>query len=342
MISWSAAMINWLWEEKWDIKKLGYSALVYAATVATMLVCGGIVTAFPKRADVIVPVAGITIENRFFERMANSGLYLDEIFQLDTTVTSELIGSSSSDVREMCQKTLEAVQAGAKVIVWQEYALVLDSSIADTLLQEMKNLADKKDIYLLVSYARILNEKEREERQMKNIGVLFTPEGEIGWEYAKAFPGAGFEDLMIEGGQRSIPYVDTPYGWIGQVICADMIFPRYIRQAAARDVGLLLVPAFDVTTFVPLITFGSAFRAVENGFTMVRISGGGDSAVIDPYYRQWAGQSFQELGSRTFYANVPVVTLDTFNAGIGYIFPYVILFLLLSLIVLATKRAAKN
>ncbi len=55
----------------------------------------------------------------------------------------------------------------------------------------MKNLADKEDIYLLVSYERLLNETEKKDKLMKNIGILFTPEGNIGWEYVKAFPVAG-------------------------------------------------------------------------------------------------------------------------------------------------------
>jgi apolipoprotein N-acyltransferase len=342
LVAWFAPMINYLWEEKWDIKKLGYSGLVYIAIMAVLLIYGGTVIAIPKKADETVFIAGITLDNNFFERIAESDLYVNEIFDLNPAEIAKLMSSPQSHLHEMRQKTLEAVNAGAKIIVWQEYALTLESSVADTYLLEMKNLADEEDIYLLVSYGRLLNEKEKKDKVMKNMGILFTPDGKIGWEYLKAFPAPGYEDRMVEAGPRNIPYLDTPYGRIGQVICADMLHPHYIKQAAAKNIDMLLVPSYDTTFYTPLLTFSSGYRAVENGFTMIRITGDGHSAVIDPYYRHWAGQNFFEQGSTNFYANVPVVSKKTFYAIIGFIFPYVISLLLISLIVFAVKRAVKK
>lgn len=104
----------------------------------------------------------------------------------------------------------------------------------------------------------------------------------------------------------------------------------------------LLVPSLDTSDYTPLFTFSSAYRAVENGFTMIRITGDGHSAVIDPYYRHWAGQNSFEQGSTNFYANVPVVSQKTFYASIGFIIPYIIVLLLNSLIVLAIIRAVNK
>lgn len=342
LVAWFAPMINFLWEERWDMKKLGYSGLIYVAIMAALLIYGGTVIAFPEKADVTVPIAGITLENDFFVRMAESDLYVNEIFDLNPTESSELMSSPQSHLDEMSGKTLEAARAGAKIIVWQEYALNLESSVADAYLLEMKKMADEEDIYLLISYGRLLNEKEKKDRLMKNMGILFTPDGKIGWEYEKAYPGLGFEDLMVETGLRNIPYLDTPYGRIGQVICADMLHPHYIRQAAAKKIDLLLVPSYDTIFYNPLLTFSSAYRAVENGFTMIRVTGDGHSAGIDPYYRHWAGQNFFEQGSVNFYANVPVVSKKTFYTRIGFIFPYVIVLLLILLIVQAIIKSKKK
>jgi len=342
LVAWFSTMINFLWEEKWNIKKLGYSSLIYIVIIAVLLIYGGTAIASPKKADVTVPVAGITLENDFFVRMAESDLYVDEIFDLNPAESSKLMSSPQSHLDEMSQKTLEAARAGAQIIVWQEEALCLESSAADTYLLEMKKMADEEDVYLLISYERLLNEKEKKDRIMKNVSILFTPNGEIGWEYEKAYPALGYEDLMVETGQRDIPYLDTPYGRIGQVICADMLHPHYIRQAAAKEIDLLLVPSYDTIFYTPLLTFSSAYRAVENGFTMIRITGDGYSAVIDPYYRHWAGQNFFEQGSTNFYANVPVVSKKTFYSSIGFIFPYVIVLLLISLIAQAIIKTKKN
>ena len=218
------------------------------------------------------------------------------------------------------------------------YALPSECLVADTLLLDMQTLADQEDVYLLVSYARLLNEQERSDQMMTNASVLFTPDGEIGWEYAKAFPALGYEEYMVEAGPSDIPYLDTPYGRIGQIICADMHHPHYIRQAATKDIDLLLDPAFDTNTMTPLTALSSGFRAVENGFTMVRVTGDGYSAVIDPYYRHWAEQNSFEQGTPNFHANVPMVSKKTVYASIGYIFPYVVVLLLISFIVLAITR----
>ena len=205
----------------------------------------------------------------------------------------------------------------------------------------MKNLADKENIYLLISYGRLLNETEKKNRIMRNIGVLFTPDGEIGWEYDKAYPATGYEDLMIETGKKEIPYLDTPYGRIGQVICADMLYPQYIKQVNEKEIDLLLVPSYDTSFYTPLLSFISAYRTVENGFTMVRITGEGYSTVIDPYYKHWSGQNFFEQGSTNFYTNVPIISRKTFYSKIGFLFPYLIILVLVCLIIYSIKISFK-
>ena len=339
VVAWFASMINYLWEEEWSIRNLGSFGVVYGAVMVAVLVYGGTAIAFPGRADGAVPVAGITTDVIFEKSMGESGLSVTEVSQLDPAGYAEVMRSPQSYVDEMREKTLDAVEAGAKIIIWQETALLLESSVADDYLLEMKNLANETDVYLLVSYERLLNEDEREDRGMRNTGVLFTPEGTIGWEYAKAFPAPGFEDVFTEAGRRDIPYLDTPYGRIGQVICADMVYPHYLRQAAVRDIDLLLVPSWDTISYTPLFTFSSGYRAVENGFTMIRITGDGHSAVIDPYYRHWAGQDSFDNGSTNFYVNVPVVSRSTLHGSVGFVFPYLVLLLLISLAVWAARRA---
>lgn len=342
IIAWSASIINLLWKENWNIRNLGYPGLVFGIIMAVLLIYNGTIIAFPQKASKSVSIAGITIDNNFFETMARSGLSFNEIVALDSDEYARIMSSPRSHLHEMREKTLEAVQAGAKIIIWQEYAITLESSAADIYLQEMKNLADENDIYLLVSYSRILNQKERIKQVEKNIGVLFTPDGETAWEYAKAILGP-FEDIIVEPGRRDIPYIDTPYGRLGQVICADMYMPHYLKQASEKNIDILFVPSFDAAIFNPLITYSSAYRAVENGFTMVRIGGfKGDSAVIDPYYRYRAGQNFTEHGAKNFYTNVSVISFDTFYASIGFLFSYINILFLCLCIVLACIRSVKK
>ena len=277
--------------------------------IATSLVIYGAVYAYsPRTADSTVKVAGITIDSEFNERLFNSDHDFFELGEADPEVYSKDLSSPQSHREEMRNKTLEAVSAGAKIIVWQEYALMMESAAAAAFLDEMRILA-----------------------------VLFTPEGEVGWEYDKAFPIVG-EYFMIDSGERNIPFVDTPYGRIGQVICFDMHFPHYLRQAGKNRIDIILSSSVDESAFTPLHIFNNGMRAVENGFTMVRIVGYGHSGVIDPYYRHWTSQNTLEHGTDNFYSNVPVISKNTVYSTIGYLFPFAVVLLLMALVAAAIIR----
>lgn len=331
LVAWFASTINVLWEENWEIKKFGYSGLIYPIVAVSLLAYGSIAVAFPQKPTTTVMVAGITLENGFFDRMGETDLYVDELFDSDPASFAEVMRSPQSHMDEVLQKTMDAINAGAEIIIWQEYALILESSVADDLLLDMQALADESDVYLLVSYGRILSSVERKDQPLVNGSVLITPDGEIAWEYAKVFTAPGYENHMAEAGQPDIPYIDTPYGRIGQIICADMHHPFYIRQAGTRKIDLLLNPAFDTEPMTPLLAFAPGVRAVENGFTTIRVTGYGQSVVFDPYYRQWGSQNSFEQGNPNFYVNIPVISGETFYTRIGYVFPYVIVVLLISL-----------
>jgi len=111
------------------------------------------------------------------------------------------------------------------------------------------------------------------------------------------------EDLAIEGGLKtSVP---------GYTLWADrsghLLRPAFspIHPASGSQGNRSLVGSFrGRECFYPLHTFNAGFRAVENGFTLVRVTGDGYSAVIDPYYRLWSAQDTFEQGTDNFTYNV--------------------------------------
>jgi apolipoprotein N-acyltransferase len=335
LMAWTASMINRLWEENWSIKALGGPGLVYAGIAAALLIFGATTTAFPQKARGDVRIAGITAEFSLFDRLYGIDADVSGLLALNPAECARLMSSPQAHLDEMRQKTVDAAEAGASIIVWQETPLAMESSVADAYLEEMRTLADQRDIYLLVSYERILNEAEKRDRILRNMGVLFTPTGEVGWEYTKAFPVPGLEAQFSAAGPRSIPSLDTPYGRIGQIICADATMPRFMRQAGTKDIDILLNPSLDTAAHTPRFSLSSAIRAVENGFTMVRVTGDGLSTVIDPYFKQVAGQDSFQLGTPILYVDVPVVSHQTVYAAIGFLFPYAMALLLVALIVVA-------
>jgi len=103
------------------------------------------------------------------------------------------------------------------------------------------------------------------------------------------------------------------------------------------------VPTLDTPTMTPLATYSSGYRAVENGFTMVKVTGDGHSAVSDPFYRLWAGQNSFVQGTPNLYATVPVLSYETVYGSGGYVFPYAaVLLLILSGGWVAIRARRKN
>jgi apolipoprotein N-acyltransferase len=96
-----------------------------------------------------------------------------------------------------------------------------------------------------------------------------------------------------------------------------MDFPSLLRQAGSQHVGLLCVPANDNRTITPYHARITAFRAIEQGLTVVRATGNGLSVAY--------GSTGRELGALTCFDNaegrlltdVPLQHRQTLYTAIG-------------------------
>jgi apolipoprotein N-acyltransferase len=115
-------------------------------------------------------------------------------------------------------------------------------------------------------------------------------------------------------------------------MCYDQQFDNLMKQASALNLDILISPSYDGRSWTPLHTLQGGIRAVEQGFTFIRITGDGQSAAIDPYFREWANFNSFDQGTDNFYFSVPVLSRSTFYGKAGYLFPFTALFGLLGLI----------
>lgn len=67
------------------------------------------------------------------------------------------------------------------------------------------------------------------------------------------------------------------------MICADAGYPGFVSRAGREGVDLLLLPSLDWAGLYRAVTPGMALRSIENGMTILRVTGRGQSAVIDPF-----------------------------------------------------------
>jgi apolipoprotein N-acyltransferase len=85
-----------------------------------------------------------------------------------------------------------------------------------------------------------------------------------------------------------------------------MDFPDFVRQAGRAGIGLMLVPVFDSRGSTPYHTYTSLYRAVENGFGMVRQASHGASIAVDYQGRPLAYQDFFKARARLMMSDLPV------------------------------------
>ena len=139
-------------------------------------------------------------------------------------------------------------------------------------------------------------------------------------EYLKSRPVPG--ELTVAGDGK-VAILDTLYGKIASVICYDMDFPGLVRQAGQAGADLMLVPAKDWKESRLMHWQMAVFRAIENGFSLVRSNGGhGLSAAADYQGRVLATTDQVTTEERLMIADVPTEGVTTIYSRIGDLFAW--------------------
>jgi len=290
-IAWFAAMLNLAWESGFDLLRIGRAISVYAACLGLVFLGGGARLAFTRTSTPSVTVAAVTNPPDFptyFDMADRKGPLIQDVRQWDI----------------LLEASVRAAEAGASVVVWQEYSLFLAQVSETRFLEAAGRTARAAGIHLVASYG--IQPLGDARAPWRNELVWIGPDGLVLGRYAKAHPSTALEPKAIPGKTPPL-VVDTAWGRLAAVICTDQDFPNLIRQAGAAGAGLLVVPSAAWPQVVPLHTHMAAFRSVENGFSLLKATGQGVSAAFDPLGRIVASQG----GTGIMLATVPVVKLGT-------------------------------
>lgn len=266
-------------------------------------------------------------EQEAFEKLAKKEL----------TEIPERVFSDKNQVNPQIENTVYAARQGAKIIVWNEISLILNQIQTDTIISTIKEIAKEYNTYILAAFLEQNNTSDP--KPFNNNSILIKPDGTIGWEYRKSALHPDAEAPIINPGDFKIPFLDTEYGRLGSVICYDMEFPKYIRQAGKQSIDIMLVPAYDWETITPLHAQMASFEAIQNGFSLVRPNGKGLSAVFDNYGNIIAKLTTYESNSKILIADLPVKSVVTVYSKTGNVF--VLLCLLFMLLVISLRLAKK-
>lgn len=187
------------------------------------------------------------------------------------------------------------------------------------LIARGRRLARLRGIYLGMALGTI---DPAARRWLENKVVLVTPAGDVAWQYLKARPVPGGETAISARGDGRLRTLDTPYGRLATAICFDMDFPDLLQQAGRAGAQLVLVPASDWRAIDPWHTQMAAYRAVEQGFTLVRQARNGMSMAIDPQGRVLAREDHFASPDHGLVAEVPFAGAATPYRPLGDTFAW--------------------
>ncbi|MBT8220443.1 MAG: hypothetical protein KJP00_11485 [Bacteroidia bacterium] len=321
IVMWFASVANWVIDNDldWQITKSG--AGIYAIVLSLVLLYGGLrLEVWPPQSETVT-IASFTPANEieaYVEKMQKQG-YSSSI-EMATTgrATQAILLDSIHD--QIFERSKHNIDPLAKLTLWPEGTIRVLEENETAFINKGKNWALEKNGYLLLGYSML--PIENPERLAENKAVLINPDGEMEWEYLKAHPTPGSTDVAGDG---IIPITNTPFGKISTTICYDMDFTALLHKAGKADIDIMLVPAWDWKAIDPLHARMATFRAIENGFSMVRQTGEGLSIAVDHQGRTLAAMDHFTTADYTMKSSVPIKGVKTVYAYIGDTFAWLCL-----------------
>ena len=331
LISWLASTINWAWEHGFASPRTRAGLISVGAILMLVLIHGSFRTQLAADGAESVKIASFTLvefdpASLFALREADENAFRE--------TTAELH-------QRYLDRTIDAAQDGAQLILWPEAAGVGLGVDVDALMAKAQQIADTQDIYLAVPTFALYPESDR---PAENRLQIIDPNGDVVLNHIK------YGGNMLEGtlpGDGVLQTIDTPFGKLTGVICWDADFPAVVQQAGQADVDILLVPARVWEAVSDMHAKMSAFRAIENGLTVLYQADGGVSQITNPWGQELLRVDPYAGDVNEMSLDMPVQRTDTLYPMVGELFGMVLQILaaicLLTAILLAVinRRAAR-
>jgi apolipoprotein N-acyltransferase len=313
LVTWLASVANFAWEQEFKWQAIRTVAGTYAVVLCVVLFFGGARLVLFQPDTKTVRVAAITTPG--VEKLRDIPALESSLGTLDSLTT-------------------QAVNSGARIVVWQELAAIVSKKDEAEFIAHGREIARKGRVYLLIAMD-VVDTASGQLRQNKV--VMIDPAGEVAYDYVKHHHAPGAEARYYAGGQGRIPILATPYGRLASVICFDLDFPLFVSQLKS-DVDILLVPAWDWKAITPFHTQAGTFRAIERGFSLVRSTGEGLSIAVDPYGRTLATLNYFNTDDHIMISDVPVRGVRTAYSTIGDLFAWLCVAGLVTIVVWSSLR----
>ncbi len=303
LITWFASTVNWMWENSFAWPKIRSGLGIYAFVFLLVLFYGEIrLQLFPPQSETI-RVAVLTLPD--FQQSVEKQVHaLQKQNQSDWNESDKVLD-------QLLNRVEKESRAGAKLVLWAEVCSVIHSKNYASKLDRIQECAQRNEIYLGASIGVL---QPGEGTRVENLLLLISPEGEILWEYQKAKIPIGEPSLA---GEEELLFSSTPFGIISGAICYDNDFPDYIQQAGRNQVSLFLNPTGDWYEIKEPHKTMAVYRAVENGFSLIRAANQGISVVTDYHGKVLARADYFKTKDHTLVAQIPTGRTSTLYSRWG-------------------------
>jgi apolipoprotein N-acyltransferase len=337
LLAWFASVVNWAWEHQLEWKKVWRGVVTYAGILAVILIAGGASLISSPSSDTIRMAAIPATE--IFEMSQDTRDSAEHFLSGEITETAleSIRAEFNANIDDLFERSEREARAGASIIFWSEGGGYVLKEDAAALIERGGTLASQEGIYLGMALATLTSGQ----RLIENKIVLIEPSGEVAWQYFKARPVPG---EPVVRGDGEILTLDTPYGKIAASICFDMDFPNLIRQAGEAGVDMMFNPSNDWEEVASLRMRMATFRAIENGFSLVRPTSHGFSVAADYRGRVLGLTNYFRSEDPVMIAYIPTEGVTTIYSRIGDLFAWLCMAGLVAAIgwVLVRRKAVKS
>jgi apolipoprotein N-acyltransferase len=333
LVGWFAAVCNWLWEEGLDGRSARRGAGLCVGTIASVMFLGGARLALFPPSSPTVRVASIS---RRDVSPAPSGPSIHRLFEAQATPADldEFHTWTVATDEDLLSRAEREMKAGARIVFWGEGNAFLLKEEEAAFVVRGGDLAAKYNAYLGMAMGVVGNGQPCCQNKL----TLIQPDGRVAWEYFKARPVPGAESAHMMRGDGKLRELETPYGRLSSIICFDGDFPQLLAQAGSSSTDVMLDPSNDWHAIDPWHTQMASFRAIEQGFNLIRQTSQGLSAAFDYQGRRLASVDDFHTIDYTMISEVPTKGVRTIYSRLGDWFAWVCLAGLVLLTVQSLRR----
>ncbi len=177
-----------------------------------------------------------------------------------------------NDIEEKAQLT---ESLGGKLLTFAEEGFYIYYLQKDSFIENVGEIAKNHDIYILLSL-----DIYEEDMINYNSHALINNKGELLYYYIKHHPIKGVEEGYIKGKDK-IKTFHTEFGKITSVICYDLDFTMFMNWVGFHHPDIVIAPSWDYSGVHEIHTKQTKFKAIENGFNIIKNTFDGVQLAVD-------------------------------------------------------------